>query len=47
MAEYLMAAVMILSYVLWCSRGPHEKHYSLTTDASCTTSASTSCCAQN
>jgi hypothetical protein len=42
-----MAAVMILSYVLWCSRGPQVKHYSLAADASRTISASTSRYAQN
>jgi hypothetical protein len=34
MVEYLMAQSMILSYVLWCCRGPQVKHFSLADDAS-------------
>jgi hypothetical protein len=43
----LMAIAMILSYVLQCSCVPQEKHCFLVADASRTTSACTSCCAQN
>jgi hypothetical protein len=37
----------LVPYVLRCSRGPQEKHCPIAVNASCTTSASVSCCAQN